>query len=119
MSAALDAVVPVPARTLSLGLGLAFALALPVAVGLAQESVSVFGQGGAARYGDTVRDSTGGTWRRRADVGGAPSWRMETPTETSRGRLDLRTDSVSRALYPRNTGGAGLTRSGLRTAPPR
>ncbi|MEM6357021.1 MAG: hypothetical protein AAF844_15265 [Pseudomonadota bacterium] len=119
MSAALDAVPPLPARTLSLGLGLAFALALPVAVGLAQENVVVFGQAGAARYGDTVRDGTAGTWRRRADLGGTPSWCMETPAETSRGRLDLRTDSVSRALFPRNSGGAGLTRSGLRTAPPR
>lgn len=98
---------------------LAIGLVLSLGSVLAAETVSAFGEGGAQRYGDTVRDSTGGTWRRQPGVGGTPSWRMETPAEQSRGRLDLRTDSVSRALYPRNAGGAGLSASGLRTAPPR
>ncbi|MEL6768680.1 MAG: hypothetical protein AAFP17_15975 [Pseudomonadota bacterium] len=120
MSHAVDAPAPLaPVSQGTLAAALALGLALSLGSVLAEETVSVFGEGGAQRYGDTVRDSTGGTWRRQPGVDGSPSWRMETPAEQSRGRLDLRTDSLSRALYPRNAGGAGLSRSGLRTAPPR
>ncbi|MEM7530176.1 MAG: hypothetical protein AAF416_21420 [Pseudomonadota bacterium] len=112
-------------QPLSLALGRRFGamlvaatLALSALVALAQsDSVSFFGESSQTPgYGDAVRDSAGGTWRRQP---GEQRWRLDNPDTGSRGRLDLQADSVSRALYPRTGGGAGLSRAGIRTSPPR
>lgn len=83
------------------------------------------GQGGALsaipRSDDSYRSAAfgaAGDWRPASPDG--TRWRLSDDTRlgSGQGRIDLRADSLSRALHPRRSG-VGVGPSGLVTNPPR